>query len=276
MASGASWTRDHRLAFWGILVPAAVGIVGIVVASVVGAGSSGPTSKVETNSGTIQNGTVYNYNVPPSGAPGGSPAGSASGLPDPSATDTPSEPTEYGPYPERTGYLCGSTLCAVAPVVTLNSAVDNPSVGDERPFFSVTINGAPVVNRLDVHAGDTVTLRIYVDNNAAGNVAAEHLRLRVLVPTAERDWFNLVAFISATNAQPATINDTVLLVGDRELRALYMPGSVQAHRLDSQGRSVVLPVDDSIVSTLGADLGSLLPGANNGVFVTMQVRVVAA
>jgi hypothetical protein len=272
-----TWPREHKITFAGVIVAVVAGVV-------IPLATTGSTKNVGNNSGTnngiINNGTI-NVNVPPAAAPGKvtaviGPSSSSGGLAQLSA-----QPVEYSFYPDRAGYLCGGSSCTIAPSPTLDSAVDNPVVGDERPFLCGSIDGGLVQNRINVKPGDIVTLRIYINNDATpahlglGPATANNVRLSVLIPTTERPWFNLVGFVTASNTTPATINDAMLLVGSQLLKALFVPGSAKFSRIIG-GRQTESPLNDSIVSSAGVSLGDVAPGTANAGFVTMALEVVAA
>ena len=98
-----------------------------------------------------------------------------------------------GYYPaDRPTYTCNGNICHGADHVVFNSFVNNPVVGDERPFFAGSIGGANVQDRMKVKDGDVIVLRAYVHNNADPNkigeaaALAKNVRVRVLVPTAKQ------------------------------------------------------------------------------------------
>ncbi len=179
-----------------------------------------------------------------------------------------------GYYPaDRPTYTCNGNICHGADHVVFNSFVNNPVVGDERPFFAGSIGGANVQDRMKVKDGDVIVLRAYVHNNADPNkigeaaALAKNVRVRVLVPTAKQADSNMVAFITADNANPGTINDTMSVYGDKAFNLEYVSGSAKW-----QTNSGTVPVSDSIVTT-GASLGNINGCFQYSGYVTLQVKV---
>jgi hypothetical protein len=188
--------------------------------------------------------------------------------------------TFAGFYPaDRQTYTCVNTnQCEGADHVVFDSFTNNPVVGDERPFFSGSLNGAAVQDRIKVQDGDTVVLRAYVHNNAdpnktgvAGSVA-RNVTMKVIVPSVSQKDQNLVSFISASNATPGTINDTMSLYGDNDFTLEYVAGSTNfEHKTD--GVNVVNDkISDSIVGS-GASLGDMLGCFQYSGYVTLSVKV---
>ncbi len=164
--------------------------------------------------------------------------------------------------------------------VTFNSFTGVPNIGDERNFFTGKIDAAaggfydPMTQLRD---GDTVLMRVYVHNNAdsslnaSGTGVAKDVNVRVALPDATKTATQQVseAFISASNAQPQTISDTLTMGAENggAFSVSYVPGSATV--TDNDGTQ---KVDDSIVTT-GASLGN-----QNGCFkyvklVTLKVKI---
>lgn len=183
-------------------------------------------------------------------------------------------------YPaNRQTYTCTTpTTCEGADHVTFNSFTNNPVVGDERPFFSGSLNGANVQDRIQVKNGDVITLRAYVHNNADPNkigqaaAVAKNVKMKVLIPTASQKDHNLVSYISAANATPGTINDTMSLYGDKDFTLQYVNGSaVFDHKAD--GTTMISEkLNDTIVGN-GTYLGDMHGCFQYSGYVTLQVKV---
>jgi hypothetical protein len=181
---------------------------------------------------------------------------------------------------DRPTFTCSTpTTCRGAVHVTFDSFTNNPVVGDERPFFSGKNDAVSgdVQDLVNVKNGDTVTLRAYVHNNADPNIispaaaTAHNVMIRVIVPQASRQTLNLVAFISADNANPGTINDTMNVQGDGNVTLAYVPGSATfTHKPD--GHNLVTDkLNDSIVTT-GAPLGDIKGCFEYSGYVTLKVK----
>lgn len=186
-----------------------------------------------------------------------------------------------GYYPaDRQTYSCvpGAPTCEGADHVVFNSFTNNPVVGDERPFFAGSLNGANVQDRIKVKNGDVIVLRAYVHNNAdpskigAAAAVARNVKMKVIVPNESRKDQNFVAFISASNANPGTINDTMSLYGDRAFTVEYMPGTAYFdHKFDGVNMQSD-KLDDSIVAD-GAYLGDIHGCFEFSGYVTLKVKV---
>lgn len=194
--------------------------------------------------------------------------------------------TFAGFYPlDRQTYTCGATRsdgttpCEGADHVVFNSFTNNPVVGDERPFLAGSINGANVTDTVNVKDGDIVTLRAYVHNNADPNkigeaaAVAKNVRIHVQLPNDSKTSQTVVAFISADNASPASINDTMQVAGNSALSLSYVAGSATfEHKADGVNMHVD-PVDDSVVTKNGASLGGIRGCFQYSGYVTLKVKV---
>lgn len=258
--SREDWTRDHRIQIAGIVAA----LLGALAGSLLTAWIDRPPRTLTL--------------TPPSSVAGLVPTGSGAHSPIPTTgQEAGSEPVEDGSYPARAGYSCRGQDCSVAPTVTLDSAVNNPEVGDERVFLCGSIGGAPVADRVQVAAGSLVNVRMYVDNNAdpqgqPKQDIAENVTVTVLLPTTHARWFNLVGAIHSDNATPSEVNDPMLLVGNQQLRLEYVRGSAQYFHL-MDGHQVEDPLSDAIVSREGVGIGNVRPGTTNGGYIVLQVRV---
>lgn len=180
---------------------------------------------------------------------------------------------------DRQTYTCITpTNCPGADKVTFNSFTNNPVVGDERPFFAGSLNGANVQDRIKVDNGQTIVLRAYVHNNADPNkigaaaAIARNVKVKVLIPTAKQKDQNLVSFITASNATPGTVNDTMSLYADKEFTLEYVPGSAVFDRKADGVTMTGSKLNDSIVGA-GASLGDLNGCFQYSGYVTLSVKV---
>ncbi len=185
--------------------------------------------------------------------------------------------------PERPTY----TIENPADHVTFNSITNNPNYGDERTFFDVkdatnTAQGGFVDRQNVSTSSDELLLRVYVHNNAAsslnasGEGIARNTQVRIHLPTATDDALRANAYISADNATPAVVSDTVDFVGSSDFSLEYVPGSAVAY---TNAVPSGMPLNDSIVTT-GAHIGYDQANGNYpGCFeytsiVTIKVKVV--
>lgn len=168
--------------------------------------------------------------------------------------------------------------------VTFNSFTNVPRYGDERLFFTGGYEGGSdfgdPIN--DVRANDTLTLHVYVHNNADeslnanGTGIAKNTKVRVALPTGIAKSQQATAYISADNAQPKEVTDTVDFTGKNgELFQLeYVKGSAHI-----KGNTIDSALGDDIVSANGVQIGNkALDGSLEGcfkqmVYVTLQVKV---
>lgn len=165
-----------------------------------------------------------------------------------------------------------------------NSFVNTPSYGDERPFFDGrlaerpgTENGEPIYVQ---DGASEAILRIYVDNNANENIGyrtiASQATVRVDLPAETASRQEAQAFISAANAVPHTVSDTVWLIGERPFELHYVLGSAKLLRGGGTYR-----LNDGIVGG-GAFIGdqtmngSFSAGFDNAALIELRVAIVGA
>jgi uncharacterized repeat protein (TIGR01451 family) len=136
--------------------------------------------------------------------------------------------------------------------VTFNSFTDVPNIGDERNFFHGKIAGAPngFYDPMNgVRSGDEILMRVYVHNNAdpkhnaSGKGVAKNTKVRVELPSTLNKSQVAKAFVSADNAQPKVIEDTLSISGEYPVQLDYVPGSatIKTNFIDKK-------VSDNIVS----------------------------
>ena len=187
-------------------------------------------------------------------------------------------------WPERPTF----TIAHPAPYVTFNSITDNPSYGDERTFFdaknAANTQSGGFAGKVKVEDGETVLLRTYVHNNAADNLndaahnykgIAKDAKVKIYLPTATANALRANSYVSASNAIPQEVADTVDFYGDQPFSLEYVPGSaITYNNAHTQG----VRLNDSIVTT-GAPLGyQNMDGTIPGCFqyaniVTIKVKV---
>lgn len=187
-----------------------------------------------------------------------------------------------GFYPaDRPTYTCTTpSSCTGADHVTFNSFTNNPVVGDERPFIAGSINGSNVQDRMRVEDGDEIIVRAYVHNNADASLmggqaktVAKNVKFSALVPTANKNDMNIIGFITADNANPGTVNDTMSVYGDSNFTLKYVKGSAQwSHAADGVHQTTV-KLSDDIITQDGASLGDLDGCFAYSGYVTFAVKV---
>lgn len=158
----------------------------------------------------------------------------------------------YGP--ERPTY----TIAHPADHITFDSITDNPNYGDERNFTIVkdASNAAAGgwTDNMTVQDGKEYLVRIYVHNNAASNLnlVAKNTRVSASVPTDTANSLQIDGYITADNASPQKIWDSVVLSSDKKFNVAYVMGSAEYENNYISG-PISLP--DSIVTSTGAKVG---------------------
>lgn len=186
--------------------------------------------------------------------------------------------------PDRPLYTYNGPGTPGADHVVFDSFVKTPQYGAEPQFFdgkdaTITSDGG-FQDIIQAQPGQTLKLRVYVHNNAdpslnaSGAGIARNTKVRVWLPTASAQSLRSFAYISADNANPGTVSDTLDFQNPNTAVSLsYVPGSahINTNALDTQ-------LSDSIVTT-GAPIGydkldGNVPGCFQYVaYVTLQVKV---
>ncbi len=167
-----------------------------------------------------------------------------------------------------------------------NSFINVPHYGDERGFFDAyrtdhTQAGSTHDPLNGVTEGSReVELRVFIDNDAnayAGyKTTAQETRLQVALPNVAGKDLRAVARVSASNATPQTVEDTADLIGTRQFRVEYLPGSATLYyRNDRHPHSV----DDAIVAggalISNRDIpGVFAAGFSRAAVVNLRLRVI--
>lgn len=165
-----------------------------------------------------------------------------------------------------------------ASYITFNSITDNPQVGDERKFYGVAdVNSTQYTKAINVSDNEEVSLRVYYHNNAASNLnlVATNSRVRFALPSTASTSTWSTAHISADNATPGDVADTVDFTGALPFTLSYEPGTAQIWNNVLRGTQL----SDSIVTSSGALIGysqidGRIPGCSQySGYVTIKVRV---
>ena len=164
-----------------------------------------------------------------------------------------------------------------ASYITFNSITDNPTQGDERAFYTAyTASNSNRVDPISVTDNEEVTMQVYFHNNAASNLnlVAHNTMVKMTLPTGSSANQESTAFISADNATPQTVSDTLDMNSASPFTMTYEPGSAKLWTNYVSGAAL----SDSVVTT-GALIGSNGPDGNvpgcsqfSG-FVTIKVIV---
>ena len=183
--------------------------------------------------------------------------------------------------PDRPTYTWNGNDTHGADHVTFNSFVNHPSWGDERDFARGVVVGRdsnwtdPLHN---IEGEQTVKVIMFVHNNAdarlnaSGEGIARDTRLAVDIPTSGATNQEIKGTISASNASPKNIYDTVSLSGNGNFELDYVEGSAHI-----TGNHINKALSDDLVNG-GVLLGDALDGNMKGcfdgsVFVTFEVKV---
>jgi hypothetical protein len=176
--------------------------------------------------------------------------------------------------PARTTFTWNSP----ATYITFNSITDNPQFGDERAFFDGRDAASSTwSDNLSVSDNEELVLRIYYHNDASSNLnlVANNTRVRIALPHTAATSTYANAHISASNANPGDVADTVNFYGTNPFTMEYVPGSAQIWNNVLRGTQM----SDDIVTSNGALVGySQLDGKIQGCaefsgYVTIKVRV---
>jgi hypothetical protein len=176
----------------------------------------------------------------------------------------------YAPSSRATFTCASPTSCDGATYVTFNSFTNAPNYGDERAFFDVkdaanTASGG-YADSMKVVDGQKLTVRVYIHNDAnpaaigVANATAKNTKLQIQLPTSKKTSATAAADISADNANPGTISDTIDLTGDNPFTLAFdKTGPVNiTYRPNGQGDFVTRALPSASFandSTLNADFG---------------------
>lgn len=194
----------------------------------------------------------------------------------------------YAPSGRATFQCVSPTNCPGANYVTFNSFTNAPNYGDERAFFDgkdahdTSANG--YLDKISVSDGQLLTLRVYIHNNANPNAigkaaaVAHNTRLQVLLPKTVENSNFAAAAISAENANPGTVSDTVDFIGSQPFSVAFdqsHPAQI-TYRPGGTGNYVTRTLLNSSYvgdSVLNASFGDWDGCFNYSALVTMTVVV---
>lgn len=195
----------------------------------------------------------------------------------------------YTPANRPTYQCITPSNCPGADHVTFNSFTNAPNYGDERAFFdgkdaSITGPGGYQDKLSGLKDGQKLVLRVYIHNNANPNAigvdaaTAHNTQLKVLLPKNEAATNVALATISASNANPGTVGDSVNFSSANPFTMEFDKSSpVQVtYRPNGQGDFVTRTLQSaSFVSDqdMHADLGDFHGCFNFSELVTMTVVI---
>ena len=170
------------------------------------------------------------------------------------AAKVPGAAFAYGP--DRQTY----TLANPADHITFNSIVDNAGYGDEHNFVRIkdaaNQSAGGWTDDITVENGKEYLVKTYVHNNAASNLnlVAQNTRVHAYVPTTIGKELQIDGHVSADNATPQRVWDTVRLNSDRDFVAEYVAGSAKYYN-NIRPNGAGFALSDSIVTSTGAQVG---------------------
>ncbi|HMH31261.1 MAG TPA: hypothetical protein VK534_02180 [Methylomirabilota bacterium] len=194
----------------------------------------------------------------------------------------------YAPSSRPTYQCITPTNCPGADHVTFNSFTNAPNYGDERAFFDgkdagITGSGG-YQDAITVHDGQKLVLRTYIHNNANPNAIGEaaatahNTRMQVLLPTSKKTTNTAASQITADNASPGTVSDTVDFSGASPFTVEFDKSApVQVtYRPNGAGDYVTNNLPGASFSndqTLNANFGDWKGCFNYAALVTMTITV---
>jgi len=162
-----------------------------------------------------------------------------------------------------------------APYRTMNSIIDNPSLGDERNFVRIRKVGDPkFVDEVTAVVGAEYEVEIYFHNNASrtlnasGKGIADGVRMNSILPSfvAKGTRGEISATIMAANTTPSSVWDETFIRANEDVYLRYVSGSIVVHSngtIDGKKLS-----SENLFSAEGANVGysidapGVLPGCN--------------
>lgn len=164
-----------------------------------------------------------------------------------------------------------------------NSFINTPSYGDERAFVDgrrsdQTAAGSYENVLQDVLDGSKlVVMRVYVNNDAnehfGHKTAAQGTRVRVALPAGAGSALRARAYVSADNASPHLVEDTVDLTDGSEFIVEYVPGSAKIYSGDDQATlSDDIVTRGALITNVGVE-GLFAAGFDKDAVVQLQVKV---
>jgi len=190
------------------------------------------------------------------------------------ATLTATAVAEWGPDRPTKPYSDG---VAGFDYVTFNSFTGVPGIGDERQFYNGQYPGQTnFTDPLDqLRAGDEMLMHVYIHNgaddslNASGEGIARDVNVKVDLPQTTAQSAQSRATISASNASPTAVWDTVDFAAENGgfFELDYIEGSAQL-----VGNGPTVSINDSLITT-GVNIGDVEGCFEQAVAVTYRVKV---
>ena len=150
--------------------------------------------------------------------------------------------------------------------VTFNSFTNvGNGIGDERDFFrgvqvgrdsvwSDPVNDvaqqAEVEGKIYIHNGADGSLNTVPDGNGGFKGIAKNVKVKVTIPTGSNKTQDVTAFISADNAQPQMVFDTLTMTGANGgyFELAYEPGTAKLHKQDGSSTTLTAAQEQALTS----------------------------
>jgi hypothetical protein len=166
-----------------------------------------------------------------------------------------------------------------------DSFINTPSYGDERSFLDARLAEAmaagsykDVVDLSGTKAGQRLVVRLYVNNDAnekyGPKTTAHNTKVRLTVPTGSAEGLRVRGYISANNASPGEVEDTVDFVSDRPFRLRLVSGSAAMYRNDQRKQylSNSITTDGALVGVASTD-GEFPAGFGKDAVIQAELEV---
>lgn len=194
----------------------------------------------------------------------------------------------FAPADRPTFQCITPTDCPGANYVVFNSFTNAPNYGDERAFFdgkdNVISGPGGYQDKLNVYNGEEVVLRVYIHNNANPNAigvdaaTAHNTRLQVQLPLTQKSSNFAAADVSADNASPGTVSDTVDFTGTSPFTIAFdesQPVTI-TYRPNGQGDFVTRTLPSASFASdhvLNANFGDWHGCFNFAALITVKAKI---
>jgi hypothetical protein len=186
-----------------------------------------------------------------------------------------------------TTYRCQSANSCLGPAhVVFNRYSNYPIYGNERYFYDAKDDAnagrGGFSNSLYVQDGEVVAMRIFVHNDAdainhnisTSDATGRNVQVSATLPVAPVTSYDSRAGITAANANPGAVSDTLNLRSSYPFTAEYIDGSM-AYGTVAMGQQPlnVFPTNSGNQVVLRTNLGDIPPTGSNSGFVIFKVRI---
>lgn len=192
--------------------------------------------------------------------------------------------------PSRISYYCGSitNICQGADHVQFNSFKNNPSYDQHDEYNFVTIRpagGGAYSDSATLVAGQEYEVRAYVHNNAdramvgsdLNKYNAQNTTFKFVLPASVNGSADATGYVSASNANPGTVFDTVTLKSNSPVNVSLASQATWKNINGKGGANGATLGDITSGALLGYDsLNGVLPGCfDYSGYVTFKIKATA-